>query len=323
MPATAYPPSEAVVLAVVILSYCMSCVAEGLKTIDTVATIDVISTPLFEDKISKYSLGCIRVSFAVIFLLTSIYRFLKTGHNLEVPYVKNSKLKRTPINLDGLRSQIMFTQWSWNLLTISFGLNGYIAFRAARADEEGVEPSLCSTSCSPQFEQYILRAAIFLFEIAAPSSLIVSSISKYVLWPQAMKSNPNGSKSLQRPVALLQHNFNNVSTLLEAGVLGSIPVRIEDCIIAVIYGIVYLFFTWSIAHSLLPSREPQYIYFFFDTTLSKKWIIGVMLGLLFILLVYFLAFTLIDDILQFLGGSLPMNCLVILTFSSMFCRFRD
>lgn len=321
----AYPPLEAILVIISLLGLCVSLFPRTLESIDTVATLDVISTPLFEDAISKYALGCIRLTIALVFTLTTAYRMTKKGHDVVIPYLGHSKLKRLSINLDGVRSQIMFTQWCWNLQTVSFALNGYIALLAAAQAEED-EPtnqSLCTMfTCSPETEQKILRLAILLFEVSAPCSLLVSTVTKYALWPQSLKGK-NGSKPLRRPVALLQHNANILSSLFELGVLGRLPVRLIDWPVAPVFGIVYLLFSWSIIHSLHPSGAPQFVYFFFDTTLSKKWTIGVMLVLLSVLLFAYVTFAIIGDVLLFFNGGLVVNCVSMVAFGSLFCRFRD
>ncbi len=219
---------------------------------------------------------------------------------------------------------MQFTQWCWNLQTISFALNGYITYVAAQAEENRAKvQALCPLhACSPSTEQNILRLAIVLFEVSAPCSLLVSCITKYALWPQAMKGK-YGSSRLRRPVALLQHNANILFSLSELCLLGTLSVRLVDCPLAPIFGIVYLLFTWSIIHSLHPSGDPQFLYFFLDTTLSKKWTIGTMLVLLLVLLVSYVAFTLIDDVLLLFDGGLLGNFLFLAAFASLFCRFKD
>lgn len=259
----------------------------------------------------------------------SIYNIL-TGskhrsnrHSLLVPYLKHSKLVKRPIKLDGIRSQIMFTQWCWNALTLSFLLNGCITLQSAHQDDnESSSLELEQSNTSFLFHPNILRFAILLFEIAAPTSMLVSTITKYALWPRSLKG-PLGSKSLRRPVALIQHNLNIVASLLEVGVLGRIPVRLEDIPITLVYGCIYVLFMWSLKGHLVETKEPQFIYFFFDTTLGKKWTISVIFGLLTILITFYVMFTLIDDVLAWVSGGLWTNLVLIGAFSSFFCRFKD
>jgi hypothetical protein len=221
--------------------------------------------------------------------------------------------------LDGIRSQIMFTQWSFNLLTLSFLLNGLITLSIAYKEEHnGRELEFLK----PLMSKASLRCAILLFEIAAPVSMLVSSMTKYVLWPQALRG-PHGSVNLRKPLAIIQHNFNVIVTVLEVGVLGHMPIRIEDAVIAPIYGCVYVLFIWALKDHLADNKEPQFVYFFFDTTLGKKWSLSVLLGLLSILLFFFLVFTLLDDLLAFIDGGIRTNAIIISALATLFCRFRD
>jgi hypothetical protein len=241
-------------------------------------------------------------------------------HNLTVQYLKHSKLKRQAINLDGIRSQIMFTQWSFNALTLSFFLNGLITL--AVAHQEMGHKTRYSYILNGFVDKTWPRVAILLFEIAGPTSMLVSTVTKYALWPQSMKG-PRGSVNLRKPVALMQHNANVIASILEVGVLGRIPVRLEEFIIAPTFGTIYVFFTWALKDRLVETKEPQFVYFFFDTTLGKRWSITVLLVLLALLMVFYLAFTFIDDCLIWLGCGIFTHITVVVALAAFFCRFRD
>lgn len=236
-----------------------------------------------------------------------------------VPYLKHSKLKRLPINLDGIRSQIMFTQWSFNLLTLSFLLNGLITLQTAYEENNNGQsiPLL-----QPLMHKVSLRCAILLFEVGAPASMLVSFVTKYALWPQSLRG-PRGSVNLRKPVAIIEHNVNIIAALLEVGVLGRMPIRVEDFIIAPLYGTIYVLFMWALKDHLADSKEPQFVYFFLDTTLGKKWAVSILLGLLAILLFFYLVFTCLDDLLTFIGGGVKTNAIIISALATFFCRFRD
>ena len=75
----AHPPLEAIAIAFAILYYGLSTIPKIFATLDSVATVDVISAPLFEDSMSKFTLAYIRLSFAAMGLATSFYRFNKKG----------------------------------------------------------------------------------------------------------------------------------------------------------------------------------------------------------------------------------------------------
>jgi len=73
------PPAEAVCIALSVLSCCLWRLPKIFHDIDSVATVEVISTPLFEDAMSKYTLAYIRLGIAGLFLATTIYRWNKKG----------------------------------------------------------------------------------------------------------------------------------------------------------------------------------------------------------------------------------------------------
>ena len=142
------------------------------------------------------------------------------------------------------------------------------------------------------------------------------------LWPQAMKG-PNGSIGLRRPVALIQHNLNVLAALMEVGVLGSIPIRLNDIAVAPLWCIVYVFFTWFMTHRLVKSSEPQFVYFFFDTTLGAKTNCFVLVTLMVVQAIFYLLFTILDDILMHLDKGLQFNIVIVILAASVSCRFRD
>lgn len=313
------PPLEAVFIVFSVFSYGVFHLPKIFSGLDSVADASVISAPLFEKVMSKYSLAYTRLAIGMFCVAVTIYRFRKKGHSIVVPYLKHSKLKRRPINLDGIRSQIMFTQWSFNLLTISFLLNGLITLSIAYKEEHnGQELEFLK----PLVSKASLRCAILLFEIAAPVSMLVSSVTKYALWPRSLRG-PHGSVNLRKPVSIIQHNFNVIVTVMEVGVLGHMPIRIEDAMIAPIYGCVYIVFMWALKDHLADNKEPQFVYFFFDTTLGKKWSVSVLLGLLSMLMFFYLVFTLLDDLLVFMDGGVRTNAITISALAAIFCRFRD
>lgn len=272
------------------------------------ANVETIASPLFPELISSFQLGIIRLCLSFVFMLTTMYRISLREHVVTISYLNHSKLKRIPINMNGIKSQIMFTSWCWNILTISFFLNGMICI----ADSESVF-----------HHPMVLKTAIILFEVAGPTSMLVSCITKYVLWPRSLHG-VNGSQKLRLPVSLIQHNLNIISTLLEVCVLGIIPVSLSDWAVGPLFGLVYILFTWSMTHKLTDCGSPQFVYFFFDLTLGKRWILTVMTGLLLLLLAFFFIFTIVDDFVIWIGDEkLIAHLLTSLTLSAFACRFRD
>ncbi len=145
------------------------------------------------------------------------------------------------------------------------------------------------------------------------------------LWPQSIKG-VNGSVGLRRPVALMQHNANIIASFMEVALLGRIPVRLSEIPFAPMWGIAYIFFTWFITHRLTDSGEPQFVYFFFDTTLGPKVNCLVLITLMVVQAIFYFLFTVIDDVLHHLGGGdggLYFNLLAVALMGSFSCRFRD
>ena len=313
------PPKEAIAIVSTVFLLGIYHLPSVLSRLDEIAqTPDIIAQPLFPEIISKFTLAYIRLSISLFFALVTLYRSFMVKHSIIIPYLKSSKLKRVPISLNGIRSQIPFTQWCFNLLTISFLLNGLITLQFAHQESGSSIDFL-----QPLVQKDWIRIAILLFEISAPCSMLVSSVTKYVLWPNSLKNGTKGSVNFRKPVALIQHNCNIFVSLLEVGLLGILPIRIEDAVIAPLYGSIYVFFVWSIRNHLAETGDTQYVYFFLDTTISIKFCVQALIGLLSVLLLFYGAFTLVDDVLLWLDGNIFMHLFLTLAATSFFCRFRD
>ncbi|GFH56264.1 hypothetical protein CTEN210_12740 [Chaetoceros tenuissimus] len=314
------PPKEAVAIVCTIFLLGIYHLPSVLSRLDEIAqTPDIIAQPLFPEIISKFTLAYIRLSVATFFASVTLYRyFMVKQHSIIIPYLKSSKLKRVPISLNGIRSQIPFTQWCFNMLTFSFVLNGLITLQVAYQESGSSIDFL-----QPLLQNNWIRSAILLFEISAPCSMLVSSVTKYALWPNSLKNGTKGSINFRKPVALIQHNCNIFVSLLEVGFLGILPIRIEDAVIAPLYGSIYVFFVWSIRNHLAETGDTQYVYFFLDTTISIKFCVQALIGLLSVLLLFYGAFTLVDDVLLWLDGNIFMHLFLTLAATSFFCRFRD
>lgn len=313
------PPKEAIAIVCTVFFLGIYHLPSVLSRLDEIAqTPDIIAQPLFPEIISKFTLAYIRLSVALFFASVTLYRSFMVKHSIIIPYLKSSKLKRVPICLNGIRSQIPFTQWCFNMLTVSFLWNGLITLQVAYK-ESGSSIDLLQ----PLIQKNFVRLAILLFEISAPCSMLVSSVTKYVLWPNSLKNGTKGSVNFRKPVALIQHNCNIFVSLLEVGLLGILPIRIEDAVVAPLYGSVYVFFVWSIRNHLAETGDTQYVYFFLDTTISIKFCVQALIGLLSVLLLFYAAFTLVDDVLLWLDGNIFMHLFLTLAATSFFCRFRD
>lgn len=281
MTQTAHPPILAVAFLALVLSICSTYIPAIFASLDSVATIEVLTTPRFEDLLSKAALGYIRLIIALFIFSISTYRIVVPQNKMITPYLENSKLKRLPICLDGIRSQMMFTAWTWNLLGLAFALNGIVTLLAAYNHNENGIPV-------PANLKNLMRCALLAFEISAPTSMMVSSFTRYILWPRALKNNNTVGFSNIR--SLVQHNFNVIVSLIEVGILGRIPMRLDYTPLAVLFGSFYVLHTWNMTHRWLQSKDPQFVYFFFDTTLDKKTVVFVLVALLCTMILFHLCF---------------------------------
>jgi hypothetical protein len=230
--------------------------------------------------------------------------------------LESSKLKPLPIDLSGLRSQAAFTSWCWNLLGISFAVSGLLTLYVEKCRNHYSYDEIAAFP----YMKLVLRASILLFEMAAPLSMLVSFVVTYVLWPKALKGN--GSDSCKRTTVLIQHNANAIMSLVELGLLGGLPVRFTDLPLAPMFGVAFILFSWGMRFSWVPSGEPQFLYFFLDTTLGKKSTIALVI-LVGILIAFYAIFVLVEDIILYLGGGMKVHVGVVTVVSMFVCRFRD
>jgi hypothetical protein len=206
--------------------------------------------------------------------------------------------------MTGFQTQLPFTSWSWNLLGVSFALNGTIALNS----QNDISP-------------WLLRIALLVFEMAAPTALLVSFVIRYVIWPRALQQG--NMTQLKSPMVLIWHNANVVMLLTEVCLLGGIHVdaTARYFSVAPIFGTIYVFFTWY----MIPrwsNEGPQFIYFFFDTTLGLTTSIALFM-LLMVLMVFYGLFGALDHVLSNLQGGLIIHTLAVILVSSLVCRFRD
>jgi len=183
---------------------------------------------------------------------------------------------------------------------------------------------------------------LVIWKIAAPITFLVGVVVKYVLWPEALRKE-GPTHVLKHWLSLMQHNANVIMALTELLFLGGMPVMGDTSmdeffvygngrlykyfILTVIYGIIYVFFSWStIMHWNPPESNlgPGCIYFFMDTTLG--WIHTLILfGLMLTLFVFYGIFCFVEKLANDYGGETGiyqhvamMIALVLLT-----CRWRD
>lgn len=177
-----------------------------------------------------------------------------------------------------------FTMWAWTLEGICFFLLGGIPLYV---ECTGNEPAVG-----------VYRTALVLWEICAPTSMLVSAVVKYVLWPAAAEAGENNIKVFKHPGALLEHNWNVLSCLVEVALLGGLPIRYNrDFVWAPLFGLVYVLFSYAMVFAWAPADQgPQFIYPFLDTTMG--WLTTVCLwALLGVLTASFEIFGYLDHFL--------------------------
>lgn len=209
--------------------------------------------------------------------------------------------------MEGTRTLLPYTSWSWNLLGISFTLNAIIAYQG------GIRNVV--------LPQSILRVALILYEIAAPSSLLVSFVISHAIWPNILRQR-GSTDEIKATRTLIWHNANVMMALTEIACLGGIPVQLRHFAVAPLFGIVYVLFTWSLAHYWKSSEGPQFIYFFFDTTLGAKSTYAILI-LLVVMLCFYGFLAIASHLLHYIGGGLLSHLLFVFLICAGVCRFRD
>lgn len=210
--------------------------------------------------------------------------------------------------MEGIRTLCPYTSWAWNLLGVSFALSAYIAHRAGVDGKQDVP-------------QPLLRVAFLCYEIAAPSALLVSFVVSYAIWPNIIRQGAS-TANIKAPRTLIWHNANIIMALAETVLLGGIPVKLQHMAVAPTFGMVYVLFSWSLMHYWKPSQGPQFLYFFFDTTLGTTSTYA-MIGLMAVMLAFYGLFAVADMLLDHFGGGLIPRLLFVIATCTMVCRFRD
>ena len=300
----------------------------SLEEIDSISQPIVWTTRKFPNLISLEGLAFLRLGIAAIAIGVAVYLVvISPGWDVYPNYKPRSGLRRVFIKLRGIGTLCPFTSWSWVLLGVGFFLRGLIALAAAKAegasDGGGDVPEWAVSILE---HSNLLRATLITWELSAPFAILVSTVTKYVLWPVAIKGGkPHNLAGVRNQ---LQHNLNSVSILLEATLLGGPPVKFSHLSVAFVMGIVYISFTWIMAVVYFGDSTvgPQYIYWFFDTTLGKTTTIAIV-GLTTALTTFFVVFSLAMS--TFLGGggdeppSLLLNIAFLVVGTHLVCKFRQ
>lgn len=282
---------------------------------------------------SVWYLGLVRSAIAATIWGTTLHVLCGPGWTAVSKWKKGSKLKqRVSIEMKGIKTMFPFTSCSWNMLGLSYALNAFIAVSVATGNEEWI-------ANAPH--NWVLRLALISWEIAAPCALLVSTVVRYAIWEMDLKSTGDtvGLRSFRN---LMMHNANSFYVLVEVALLGGLPVRFSEVSLAPLFGITYVIFSWSMSRPGLwtdAKHGPQFIYFFFDTTLGKFSSVALLVLLCALLLFYVLfayargALSQLSDIIVALGGAqevasyselvLVGHVGFVALLCGAVCRFRD
>ena len=305
--ASAPPPYHSVIFVLLAGIVFVKCLPT-LDQIDDVATIETLSSGLF---MGPMALGIIRLLIATFVIGVTVMRVMGPGVSPQPTYLIHSKLKPAPIRLVGLRSLAPFTLWCWGLLGVTFVLTGTV-------------PLLCALDRTDLIHPWHLRLALMSFEVSAPCAFLVSTVVKYALWPHAYRSKGSeGTKVFRSFYGIVTHNLNVIFVISEVALLGGLPVEMTHVAVSPLLGLAYILFAWSMANSLGKEGDgPQFLYFFLDTTLGWT-TTKALVALLIVLLLFYVAFSFIDDVLEHLDGGLLMHLTSCVLTSCLACKIKD
>jgi hypothetical protein len=316
MPMNANPPIHTLLTFTIAMVLCVWSLP-SLRSVDEYATIETFTTSIFKTGpfyLAPISLGCIRLSFAVICVVVTTAK-IKKGCEFKIVRLSGSKLRGGIVEMKGWKTQGFYTSWAWNLLGVSFFLSGTIPIFVA----SGRDDILIN-------HPWILRAALISFEIAAPSAFLTTFIVTYALWPQAYNTHgASGTVGFKGWINLLQHDGNSAMVLLEITLMGGMPVVLSHAALAPLFAGVYQIFLWSMVNRWSPRHGPVFPYFFMDTTLGTRTTL-FMLALLATIGCFFAVFALLDRGMALIEhgdyGVIPNLCCIICA-SYLLMKFKD
>lgn len=283
----------------------------------------------------RYTLAFIRLFISFFIFSVSLKTILQETWIHETKYSEKSKLKAIPIQMSGLLTQAYFTACSWNLLGLSFLINGIIPLVEVRISSEDNASAtfLCILLC---------KIATLLFETVGSTTILVSFIIKYVIWQRKLNLKKKTDDDYEDPTKelkafrnLTSHNLNLIFVLVEVNIVGNLSFTIKNTSLPPLFGMAYVLFSyfyaprWGASTSknkqqfLQKKQSDQYLYFFLDTTLGKNTSISLLV-LLFVLVSFHLIFCLLSYLMNtFFLDAFIVRILVTIAISCVFCRFRD
>lgn len=287
---SALPPWHTATCLVAIVAVCLHH-CWGLNFLTTTRTDDSQSPDQLDDSIASDAKNAIAVAasdrrllvavarlvFGTIMLGDSFYVLLWGKWEQDFVYTQGSKLQgvrnvrfrgifvEKPYSFRrGIFTLSSFTMWAWTIEGVAFVLLGTIPLLIETGFATGAD----------SIPLWIYRLTIVAWEISAPTSLLVSAVVKYILWPEALRDQKNArevdegedndndnmnkregknygnnnSNVLKHPGALMEHNLNSIAALFETGLLGGVPVRYSDITLAPLFGLSYVLFSYAMMH---------------------------------------------------------------------------
>lgn len=306
-PLTSAPPPWHAVAA-------MGCIIAGFvsvlpswESIDEAAKMENFTAVVFPDLMNVHTIAYIRLLVALSIGYTSFYvAVLSDGWEQITSYLPGSKLVSAPNKLTGIKTMCPFTSLSWNLLGLSFAFNAYIAAQGAAENP---------------VDQWVLRLAVILWEIAAPFTLLVAAVVRYAIWPAVLRTTGK-TKELKNWRNVMMHNINVFFALSEAALMGGLRVHWSHFAFAPLVGAFYVLFSWAMVMQWNPQNGAQYIYFFFDTTLPGYTCTISLLVLLAVLTVFYGIFCAFEQVLSTVK-SVWTHASFVTAVCAMVMRFDD
>lgn len=305
------PPWHSVTFLVAVVAMYVSCLPT-LESLDKHATIEMFTDRVFNEYMSVKQLALIRAAIALSIWITNYIMITDPKGWTQITSYKNwSKLRTVPIKLQGWRTLFPFTSWAWTLLGLSFTINATIPLLVEY--DRNVSP-------------WLLRLGLILWEVSAPVAYLVSGVVKYAIWPAVLAKNKGKDydHGLDTPRNFMQHNMNSIFALFETTMLGGLPIRIQHFALCPLLGITYVLFAWLSRHIHCPNEKdagPQFLYWFFDTTLGA--FTSYALGALLLALTFgFGIFVMISNLESLVGDSFILRSISLVALSSIVYRDR-
>lgn len=299
-----FPPWHASLFIGALLGVAIVTLPEDL---DELATVETFTRRIFPKLLSLPAMVIARLGIAICCWSVTIYMVTACSWSIETTYRPRSRLQNTTLEMFGMRTLCPFTSWAWIMLASTFTLSGYIGLMAHLG--RGHEVS-----------QWVLRAALVLWELSAPFSILVSVVVRYAIWPVVEASGKkHGLASFRNQ---MQHNINSVYALSEMALLGGLPVSFSHLSLPCLLGSIYILFSWFSCYFYAePEYGPQYLYWFMDPTLGKTTSAALVI-LLFTLVLSFTVFFAIDAFIQWMDASISVHLLCVYLVASLVVRVR-